>query len=72
VERFRQTNQNLPETLQALVPAFLPSIPQDPFDGKPLRFKKLSAGYVIYSVGPEKIDNGGKDGSGNLIFTLAH
>src|SRR5262249_16264833 len=32
----------------------------DPFDGKPLRYKKLAPkGYVIYGVGPDRQDDGG-------------
>jgi len=35
--------------------------PQDPFDGQPLRYKKLPArGYAIYSVGPDRTDDGGE------------
>jgi hypothetical protein len=31
----------------------------DPFDGQPLRVKKLPQGWLIYSVGPNRIDDGG-------------
>jgi hypothetical protein len=31
----------------------------DPFDGQPLRVKKLPQGWLIYSVGPNGIDDGG-------------
>lgn len=58
VERYRLANRNLPESLQALVPAFIDSVPQDPFDGKPLRYRKLAKGYVVYSVDPDLQDNG--------------
>jgi len=36
-------------------------IPTDPFDGKPIRFKKLTKGYVVYSIGKDAKDNGGKE-----------
>ena len=36
---------------QSLVPVYLPAVPPDPWNGKPLRYKKLARGYVIYSVG---------------------
>ena len=32
----------------------------DPFIGKPLIVKKLPAGWKVYSVGPNGIDDGGK------------
>jgi hypothetical protein len=62
VERWRVAHGGqVPDSLDGLVPSFLPSIPIDPFDGKSLRFKKLAKGYVIYSVGPNGEDDGGKE-----------
>ncbi|HLK61262.1 MAG TPA: hypothetical protein VKU00_32230, partial [Chthonomonadaceae bacterium] len=29
----------------------LPTIPTDPFDGKPLRYRRESNGFVVYSIG---------------------
>lgn len=62
VERWRIAhNGQIPDSLDELVPAFLASVPQDPFDGHPLRFKKLASGYAVYSVGPDGVDDGGKE-----------
>ena len=61
VERWRLVNGNqVPNSLAELVPGILSSMPTDPFDGRPLRYKKLAQGYVIYSIGPDFIDDGGK------------
>ena len=61
IERFRLKNENrLPETLEQLRPSFLTAIPVDPFNGEPLRYKQLKAGYVVYSVGSDKADDGGQ------------
>jgi hypothetical protein len=61
VQRFRAANGGrVPESIQNLLAGFLPSIPQDPFDGAPLRYRLLEPGYVVYSVGPDREDNGGK------------
>ena len=49
------------ETLQNLVPGLLNVIPTDPFDGRPLRYKKLAKGYVVYSIGPDGEDNAGAE-----------
>jgi hypothetical protein len=47
-----------PERLDQLVPDFLPAVPLDPFDGKPLRYRREGAGWVIWSVGSDmKNDN---------------
>jgi len=61
IERYRLANGKLPGQLTDLVPAFLPSVPTDPFDGKPLRYKTLAKGYVVYSVGEDREDNGGTE-----------
>ncbi|MBN2132293.1 MAG: hypothetical protein JW741_22520 [Sedimentisphaerales bacterium] len=61
LERHRLATGDLPEKLSDLVPAYLPAIPQDPFDGKPLRYKQLDAGFVVYSIGPDRQDDGGTE-----------
>jgi hypothetical protein len=59
-EHYRLANNGrLPEELRDLVPGHLPQIPVDPFDGEPLRFKKLPTGFVVYSIGPDRVDDGG-------------
>ena len=55
------------------LPNALPSNLIDPFDGQPLRYKRLAKGYVIYSVGEDGIDNGGTEGFGpgtDITFTV--
>ena len=60
MERFRVANAgNLPETLSALVPAYLKELPVDPYDGKPVRYKRREKGYIVYCVGPDEKDDGG-------------
>jgi hypothetical protein len=49
-------------SLHALVPTYLSGIPADPFSRQPLCYREVSAGggYRLYSVGPDRIDDGGK------------
>jgi len=80
VERYRVAHGTaLPVGLNALVPQYLAAVPADPFDGKPLRYKKLTPkGFVIYGVGPDRQDDGGlesKSGSApedkfDLVLTV--
>jgi len=56
---YRREHGRYPETLQELVPKYLPSLPVDPFDGKPLRYKRLAKGFKIWSVGMDMKDDGG-------------
>jgi hypothetical protein len=62
---FRLARGKLPERLTELVPQFLPDVPIDPFDGKPLRYHHLAKGYVIYSIGIDGHDGGGKEKPAN-------
>jgi hypothetical protein len=57
--RFRIHHQRLPGDLAELVPALIPAVPRDPFDGKPPRMKKSAGKLVVYSVGPDMVDHGG-------------
>ncbi len=62
VERYRLANKGqLPSDLNALTPEFLSVVPIDPFDGRPLRYSRLAKGYVVYSIGVDGQDNGGKE-----------
>jgi hypothetical protein len=58
---YRLDHGTYPATAEALVPAYMDTIPLDPFDGQPLRFKKNDDGSItIYSVGPDGKDDGGQ------------
>lgn len=59
IERFRLRERRLPEKLEELVPAYLAQVPHDPEDDKPLRYRKLKRGYVVYGLGADGQDNGG-------------
>ena len=61
VEQFRQEQGRLPKTLDELVPKYLDVVPPDPIDGKPIRYRLLDKGYVVYSIGRDEIDDGGAE-----------
>ena len=56
---YRKENGRYPENLQQLVPKYLPSVPIDPYDGKPIRYRKLQKGFKVWSVGGNRKDDGG-------------
>jgi hypothetical protein len=60
VERYRRQRGDWPESLAKLTPEFLKEVPLDPFDGRPLRYRQVEDGAVVYSVGPDGRDNGGR------------
>jgi hypothetical protein len=59
-ERHRHKTRHWPESLAELVPKYLHEVPTDSCDAKPLRYRRLKDGVVIYSVGPDGKDDGGK------------
>jgi hypothetical protein len=50
-ERFRIAKGRWPNSLDEIPKTILPEIPIDPYDGLPLRYRKLADGVAIYSVG---------------------
>lgn len=63
IERFRLREGRLPEKLDELVPDFLASVPSDPFGAGPLRYRADETEYLVYSVGPDGVDDGGRSDS---------
>jgi hypothetical protein len=59
VERYRLDRGRWPDSLDVLCPCYLSSVPVDPFDFEPLRYRRLRDGVVIYSCGRDGADNGG-------------
>ncbi len=74
LEQFRAAHNNrYPATLSELTPDYLDTTLMDPFDGRPLRYRKQGAGYVLYSIGPDLKDDGGKrmdPKGGDIVFTV--
>ncbi|MDO8663907.1 MAG: hypothetical protein Q7K28_03715, partial [Candidatus Wildermuthbacteria bacterium] len=57
---YTMENGKLPNSLTDLVPKYISEIPEDAFDGNPLRFS--STKKIIYSVGGDLKDSGGSEG----------
>lgn len=57
---YRLDHGGYTDDLAKLVPTYLPAMPIDPFDGKPMRVKSQpDGGLLIYSVGQDLKDDGG-------------
>jgi hypothetical protein len=74
LEQFRAARNNrYPAGLSELTPNYLVTILMDPFDGQPLRYRKQDDGYVLYSIGSDLKDDGGKrmnGKGGDIVFTV--
>ncbi len=58
IAAYRAEKGALPATLAELVPAFLPNVPIDPWDGRPLRWSAGEKG-TVWSIGRDGKDDGG-------------
>lgn len=60
LEQYRRKTGSWPERLEQLVPDFLPVIPPDRFDGEPIKYSLIEGRPVLYSIGVDRVDDGGK------------
>jgi len=59
--RYQQDKGQYPQDLDKLVTAgYLKNLPMDCFSDKPLVYKKTGDDFLLYSYGPDCIDDGGK------------
>ena len=61
LKRYKQAKGHYPDQLQQLVPAELKALPRDPFNGDPFCYKKEGEGFLLYSVGFNRVDDSGRD-----------
>jgi hypothetical protein len=58
-ERYHLATGSWPRQLSVLTPRFMASVPLDPLDGQPLRYKVTPEAVIVYSVGEDLKDDGG-------------
>jgi hypothetical protein len=57
---YREDHGGWPTDLTALVPEYLPSLPDDPYSERPFVYRAGTDDFVLYSVGFDGQDDGGK------------
>ncbi len=60
VRCYQSEKGNLPTNLEQLVPRYLQRIPLDPFSNRPLIYRPHGTPWLLYSVGEDGVDDGGK------------
>ncbi|MCS7168459.1 MAG: hypothetical protein RMI91_07570 [Gemmatales bacterium] len=60
LEIYRSEKGQFPQRLQDLVPQYLPNVPKDIFSGQDPIYIRNDRGYLLYSVGPNSKDDGGR------------
>ena len=74
LERYRLDHGEYPQSLDALVPQFIQSIPHDLIGGQPLHYRRTNdRKFLLYSIGWNELDDGGKpslqDKNGGIQYT---
>ena len=60
LERYRLSQGQYPDDLNALVPRFVTVLPHDIINGQPLKYRRADNGrFVLYSAGWNEKDDGG-------------
>jgi hypothetical protein len=60
LERYRLANGRWPNNLDDLVPQYLSKVPIDIYDRQPLHYRRLPDGVLIYTIGEDQKDDGGR------------
>jgi hypothetical protein len=61
IQRWRLEKDGYPATLDELIEAgYLKELPKDPYSDKPIIYKKTGDNFVLYSIGRNFEDDGGK------------
>jgi competence protein ComGC len=67
-ERYRLKHDQWPAGMKELIhEGLIKEEYTDPYDGKPLRWKRTATGLIVYSIGKDKIDNGGTLNRNNIV-----
>ena len=59
VERYRRAHGAWPNAASDLVPAFMATVPEDPWSGKPVLISSDADGFRIWSIGRDGVDDRG-------------
>jgi hypothetical protein len=60
VRLYQDEQGRWPIELKELVPRYLPALPIDPFSGEPVRYRSMGEEFLVYSVGYDGKDDGGR------------
>lgn len=60
LDLFKRRHGAYPESLGALTPGLLPGVPLDRYDGLPLKYALRGGRPLLYSVGNDRADDGGR------------
>lgn len=56
---YRKENGHYPDELEQLIPGILKELPLAPFTGNNYLYRQENGGFIVYSTGPNQVDDGG-------------
>lgn len=65
LQAFALERKRIPESLDELAPDYLPAMPLDSLSGEPFVYRPHGGRYILYSVGWDRDDDGGRIGVRN-------
>jgi len=73
---YHHDNNRYPDSLAALTGVYIDKLPMDPFRDKSMTYRTQTAGFLLYSIGPNMKDDGGKDyeqapDADDIVFTIS-
>jgi hypothetical protein len=60
IRQYEHHHRSSPPNLQALTPGYLTVVPTDPFTDQPLLYRHDDSGWVVYSLGANRVDEAGQ------------
>lgn len=60
VRRYWLEHKQYPDQLADVAPKYVSAVPVDPYSDKPLIYRKGDDTYTLYSIGPDRHDDGGQ------------
>lgn len=67
---YKDEHGEFPDELKSLTPRYCKSVPLDPYSGKPLIYKKQGDHFLLYSIGRNRVDDGGELDQAGTDFTV--
>ncbi len=69
---YRNDHGKYPVKLANLAPRYLGQLPKDLFVGKDFQYVIKVKGYLLYSVGWDRKDNGGRDDGKDIVIRITN
>ena len=60
LKRYKQEHGQYPDQLQQILSETFKELPLDPYNGEPFHYRKEGDGFLLYSVGANRVDDGGQ------------